>query len=759
MYRFFNIILLCIISSAINAQVIANGKPFSWSISNTSLAVNYRLDNYDKLSLIEKNRHTALLDKSFRFGEEINVWENIISKASTKTLNDGGTIYTYRIVSKDAVSLNFIFNQFHLEKGSLMYIYATDKSSFSGAYSFLNNNEEAVLGTNVIKSNDVTIELYEPKNNIGTSQLVLSQIVYGFIDVDSFFEKALGGSGSCNYDVNCPLGNDFQDQKNGVALTISGGLACSGSLVNNTSGAIIPYYLTARHCGTSTNTWVLRFNWERSAANTICAQTNSVANNGPTDHIITGTQLKASSNISDFTLVKLNATPDNSWNVFYNGWDNSDLETVTNVAVIHHPTQDIKKISKSVLAPYKYGLAFNGASNCQVWRVDSWTYGTTEQGSSGSPLFDQNKRIIGALTGGTASCNGQNPNTGYDAFGRFGYSWNTLADSSVQLKYWLDPFNTGATYIDGTYNNSAILDLALNNLPWLTTEICDEVHPYFILYNTGNVQVTKAKISYSFNGDTDTLVWNGILNPFQSDTVYFNLPTLADGNVVFSAELFEINNGVDQNGANNFVTATFNYSTVNEPVKIAFGYDFSTSEISWKLVNKNAPQTIIDQRSYNSNGIYSPFLYNKCLPVGCYQLIITDSYGDGWSNLDHGNGYLTVRDRNNILIAGFDSTSANFGNEITIDFCLTELDVEKLKNITEMLRIYPNPSHDKLTIEISDNNEIKTAQFFDLSGKIIEEYKDLNTKKITMHHDLKTGIYLLKITTNQGEINRKVIIE
>ncbi len=751
-------LLVLLISPFIcTAQLISNGEPFSWSL-NLSTPTHYlacpKVDN----STVLKKYAVEKLDKSYRFGEDISVDVDIITAAATFSLNNGGKLYRYGIASKDAVSINLIFSQFHLVKGSLMYVYSNDNSSFTGAYSFLNNNSENVLGTDVLKTDYAVIEIYEPKENLGTSAVVLSTVIHGFRDVDSFFQKSFGGSGSCNYDVNCPLGSDFQDQKNGIALTISGGLACSGSLVNNTSGTIIPYYLTARHCGTSTSTWVLRFNWERDAANTICAQPNSTNDDGITTHTITGTQLKASSNISDFTLVQLNSTPDNLWNVFYNGWDNSDIESVTNVAVIHHPTSDIKKISKSILSPYKSGIAFNGATNCQTWRVDSWTYGTTEQGSSGSPLFDQNKRIIGALTGGSAGCSGSIPNSGYDLFGRFGYSWNTLTDSSLQLKCWLDPLETGATFIDGTYQTAvSTLDLAFSNSAWLTNEICETSQPYIVLFNAGNVQITSAKIKYDFNGNEQTIDWTGTLNQYQSDTIYFPFPTLANGNVTFQAEIFEVNGGVDELGPNNFLTAAFNYSDTDEPVNIEFGYDFSTQEISWKLVETNNPQTVIDQRSYVSNGVFSPYNYTKCLPVGCYQLIISDSYGDGWSNVEYGNGHLTVKNRNGDVLAAFEPANANFGSELIIDFCLTSLSISDIDNTS--IQLYPNPSNDKVVIHTEVNNAIQSITIIGLNGQTISYHSyDEMTNHVILNHHLPQGVYLFQIVTSEGSYNSKVIV-
>ena len=58
----------------------------------------------------------------------------------------------------------------------------------------------------------------------------------------------------------------------------------------------------------------------------------------------------------------------------------------------------------------------------QVWYMDAWDEGVTEPGSSGSPLFDQNGRIIGQLYGGSAACQGTSAN-GYDYYGRLGVSW------------------------------------------------------------------------------------------------------------------------------------------------------------------------------------------------------------------------------------------------------------------------------------------------------------------------------------------------
>src|SRR3546814_6491268 len=76
-----------------------------------------------------------------------------------------------------------------------------------------------------------------------------------------------------------------------------------------------------------------------------------------------------------------------------------------------HPDGDDKKISTYTQAAQKVddvqitgdGLLGLGRFSVNSWGV-RWASGTTEQGSSGSGLLDQNHRIIGTLSGGNGGC-------------------------------------------------------------------------------------------------------------------------------------------------------------------------------------------------------------------------------------------------------------------------------------------------------------------------------------------------------------------
>jgi len=74
--------------------------------------------------------------------------------------------------------------------------------------------------------------------------------------------------------------------------------------------------------------------------------------------------------------------------------------------------------------------------------------GVTEGGSSGSPLFDHNGRIVGQLSGGSSACVGTNGNSSPDFYGRMDINWEFANTPETRLKEWLESDDTGATSVD-----------------------------------------------------------------------------------------------------------------------------------------------------------------------------------------------------------------------------------------------------------------------------------------------------------------------
>lgn len=141
----------------------------------------------------------------------------------------------------------------------------------------------------------------------------------------------------------------------------------------------------------------------------------------------------------------MNGTVPDAYNTYFPGWDNSDTPP-TSAVCVHHPSGDIKKISFDDNALTSANGMGSAEANSQ-WRLVWDRSTTTEPGSSGSPLFDQNGRIVGQLWGGGASCsNLSSP----DYYGKVSYSWTPAGSNSTnQLKFWLDPNSAGNTVLDG----------------------------------------------------------------------------------------------------------------------------------------------------------------------------------------------------------------------------------------------------------------------------------------------------------------------
>ncbi len=243
-------------------------------------------------------------------------------------------------------------------------------------------------------------------------------------------------AGRCNVDINCPEGNSHQLEKNAVLkLIINGNILCTGALVNNTSQDGRPFVLTANHClatqAEATNTLFI-FGYEAISCNGPDAAFKSLS----------GSQLRATNSSFDMSLLELSSIPPVDFRPYYLGWNRQNI-AATQTTGIHHPLGDVKKISRDLNPPAV--VTVSGFGTQAHWLVASWEIGTTEGGSSGSPLLDQNNRIVGILTGGDAACG----NSINDYYGRLFIAWESFSPVAEQLKAWLDPVNTGQPTLNG----------------------------------------------------------------------------------------------------------------------------------------------------------------------------------------------------------------------------------------------------------------------------------------------------------------------
>ncbi|MES2589965.1 MAG: T9SS type A sorting domain-containing protein [Bacteroidota bacterium] len=667
----------------VQSQTKNLGTPKSYSSKISPLEQGYKLPkiiNDEQIAYYTEKAQVSK-EKLLQYGTPHETTLNVFEQARKTTLPNGDNLYQFMIESPSAKSLNIIFKDFKLQEGTIVYLSAADKSSFIGAYTSLNNNTANVLGTELLYADKIIVEIQEPIENENLSRLTIGSIIHGFINLDEHLEKALNSSGSCNIDVNCPQGAGWEIPRNGVAMMVNGsGGFCSGSLVNNTSGVLIPYFLTAYHCygGGSPASTVFRFRWESPEDQADCG-TSAPSVNGPQTMNINGAVTRAAYQPSDFQLVEMNASPDVAWNVNYNGWDKSGIAP-TSGAGIHHPSGDIKKIA---ITSTPYTTSSFGGSPQNHWHA-VWSDGVTEGGSSGSPLFDQNRRIVGQLHGGASSCGGNDLS---DEYGKFSASWVGGGTAATRLSDWLDPQNTGVDAIDADVTHN--LDpYFVNKLVGFEATLCSStgtVEPKIILVNGGSNALTNATVNYTIDGNNFVYNWSGTLGLYQSDTITLDPITLATGSHQFNAEVVNPND-VDENLTNNVIAKDF-YIVVNgQNLTLTLNFDCYSDEISWQIVSENS-DTIFVSQPYPDNHNTSNYTITEsvCLDSSlCYDFHIFDSYGDGMTSSGCDNGTYSLTNSTNDTVVQLLSADANFGFSNVQNFCLDltlDLDPLLLNNV------------------------------------------------------------------------------
>lgn len=412
--------------------LITTGLVFVTVSASASLNINkvktIKLPSLDIFKMHDQDVANEKLGNAPRFAIEHKM--NAKSVDLNWSIEGKNLVKRQRITAPNSVSLNMAFD-FDLSKNSVVRIYSTDMTQSIRDFTAADNNRDKELWTPVIMSDDIIVEVIVPASEAGQTLFSIKQVNQGYRTFSQTTEK----SGSCNVDVVCSESSGWEDEVSSVGVISTGGSTfCTGFMVNNTSNDKTPYFMTAKHCSIrSTNAASLVVYWNYQAS------TCGGSRDGNKGQFNTGSQYLSSSSKSDFTLVKLNQQPDEAWNVRYAGWDRSG-EDASSATAIHHPATDEKAISfeyqPTTVTSY---LGEDIPGDDTHVRVEDWDVGTTEPGSSGSPLFDQNHRVIGQLHGGYASCSSQTS----DWYGRIHTSWEGDGSSDSRLKDHLDSANTG----------------------------------------------------------------------------------------------------------------------------------------------------------------------------------------------------------------------------------------------------------------------------------------------------------------------------
>jgi len=687
----------------------------------------------------------------WRFGFNHPTLINSSSNGIWIQAKNGGLIWLVRIKCPEALTINLAFNQTEIPDGNELYVYNPDKTFILGKFT-QDHLYEGQLGTELVPGEEIIVEYYVPANH-QKGNIQINNVTHGYRTAREFQEKAFGSSGNCNLNVNCPQGGPWQQERNGVVMLVSGNSGfCSGSLINNTLNNGKPYVLTANHCFSNPATWVFRFNWQSAGCNNPGAE--------PTFQYLNGAVLRSRASASDFCLVEITGglqggTVPAAFTPYFSGWDNSG-NTPTSAVGIHHPAGDIKKISfeNDPLISTNFG----GSPANSHWGVTSWDEGVTEGGSSGSPLFDQNHRIIGQLHGGASACGAPVLS---DEYGKISYSWTPAnSDSTNQLKYWLDPTQSNATFVNGYDPSGGVpiqVDPIASAIGGVSGTFCSAgVTPTVTLSNGGAITLTAVTITYGFDGNNNlTYNWTGSLAQWQSTTITLPMVNLSNGVHTFNAVISNPNTGVDENNLNNAQNSTLNVVLNGQAVVLDLTLDCYGSETSWEL--QNATGTVIYSGSGYLDDAAGLVTETWCLDFGCYAYVIEDSYGDGIYGLPwcDSSGNVVISSLGDSL-TGISADNSDFGDSETLNFCVTGGGLDALNQ--ESIKVYPNPSTD--VVNWVSSAVVNSYAIVDLQGKKVVERQNVHAAQFQVSiANLSPGVYVLQGVFEDGKTGQVQVIK
>ena len=451
------------------AQISEGGTPTSFKYQNTlksdlptvQIPINFSVEDLKTVDRWQVSQGAPL-----KVGVLLPTDLTIDNAGSWNTLPDGKRVWRLQVQAKDAIALMLSFRDFYIPENGKLFIYSSDKTHLIGAFTHHTNPPTKEYATEFLAGDKIILEYEAGIAENEHPRIAIDAVGYGYNHLHvsrTMADTGPGTSGSCMVNINCEEGEAWQTEKNGVCqMTLPIGnyiYICSGALVNNTAEDLKPYILSAFHCidldipvtEKNLNKYTFYFHFEHTG----CENNSSIASY----RTITGCKKIAGIPLdggSDGLLLLLNQTIPEHYNAYYNGWDRSNTAAQSGVG-IHHPSGDYMKIStfnKVARTSTWYGIDnIKGAPNAHwnvVFEQTANGHAVTEGGSSGSPLFNQNKQIVGTLSGGSSSC--EKPN-GANTYGKLYYHWDQYPnkDNTSRMDIYLDPNHTGKTQLAGRY--------------------------------------------------------------------------------------------------------------------------------------------------------------------------------------------------------------------------------------------------------------------------------------------------------------------
>ena len=382
--------------------------------------------DHEQLLYEDRQREMESSDSLIRYGVNRSLEPTIVlsgASCSTGVLDihdDGGWQWEMHIQSVGALGIRLCFEQIQLPEEVMLFVYSVENpEEYFGPY-----DSGETVWTPTITGSSIGVVCYgSDSTSLGNVSLEIDRIIHVYRSPLSIEKETQ----ACNIDIAC------RPEWEGYALAVGrlgmidfDSWACSGSLIVAPGyDDSPPFLLTANHCislqpqATTLEVWWL---YQRTACDDELAPDMSTV-----PRSVGGATLLAGANAttgSDFTLLLLKE--ELPFSAAFLGYTTRTVAIGESVVCIHHPQGEEKKISFGVNSNTgSPRLGGEPLTSLDYFHEVLWAEGTTEGGSSGSPLLLLDSgQLIGQLYGGFASCNAVDEP---DYFGRIDVTWPLIA--------------------------------------------------------------------------------------------------------------------------------------------------------------------------------------------------------------------------------------------------------------------------------------------------------------------------------------------
>jgi lysyl endopeptidase len=195
-------------------------------------SVSMPLVNNDLLRWEQEREQKDQLLKPLTFAHPFKVKLSPAVDGNWYRSEDGWWIWQLTVISEGALSLNLLFEQFHLPDKARLFIFTAEQDHILGAFTEANNSESQVLTTAPLPGDKIVVQYEIPDEADNDSDFIITTVNHDFLGILKYVDnrRPMGvTAGECNRDIHCSAANRWREVANSVCrIMVLGKDLCTG---------------------------------------------------------------------------------------------------------------------------------------------------------------------------------------------------------------------------------------------------------------------------------------------------------------------------------------------------------------------------------------------------------------------------------------------------------------------------------------------------------------------------------------------------